>query len=517
MVRSAPKPLRERSERQRIPQDDRNLLECAEIMLQCIFTSHEELRSTPLFTPKNLMSLISSLQVLMDTAVAGEFTKDFPVKLPASLFRDILLDPHSGCLRQIMEKALLFVHTRLSDSSFGNLRRLELHTAKTQNESVDLLPELYKTSVEAGLWKPPLVFIAFRKENPDLAKMCATRIRELGGRVGTGAWTQCSHLLLDVRISDDNEIFTRKVRIPTNDGADRCLTHYWYFPDSFDSGVFSSALPKETTLENPPENQKPEDGVWRVGIEWLEVSHRYREWANELDFEVPNDLMSLEFHIPEISDEEKDRPGKPDRPPTKPDKSAKVEKNDSPIVEKTPRRATRSHGVDSEYSPSETSQVSINRTPSPERKRPAPPLSARNKRHRFEQSGSDNLVISIACTPLPKVATAALILGSPALPDELPPLPPWDNELVAKDWLCKQQAVALAALGDDGFRRGIAPRVRRGPGRPPKQETFVWFYEQQADFLAEINALLGRDTSQGLENFSSAIASVGGAAPARWE
>ncbi|KAH0488221.1 MAG: hypothetical protein KVP17_000032 [Porospora cf. gigantea B] len=76
MARSAPKPLRERSERQRIPQDDRNLLECAEIMLQCIFTSHEELRSTPLFTPKNLMSLISSVQVLMDTAVAGEFAKE---------------------------------------------------------------------------------------------------------------------------------------------------------------------------------------------------------------------------------------------------------------------------------------------------------------------------------------------------------------------------------------------------------------------------------------------------------
>lgn len=63
--------------------------------------------------------------------------------------------------------------------------------------------------------------------------------------------------------------------------------HWWYYPDSYDSWIPSSEVDGSEAEEQPPLK-----GPWHVQARFIVDLEKFNEWPNELDYEVPDDMIT---------------------------------------------------------------------------------------------------------------------------------------------------------------------------------------------------------------------------------
>jgi hypothetical protein len=68
---------------------------------------------------------------------------------------------------------------------------------------------------------------------------------------------------------------------------ERTLIHWIGYPDSYDTW-FDDIEQVQGTLSSNGAKQHNENQPWHVSSQWLQNSHKYNEWVNELEFQVDN-------------------------------------------------------------------------------------------------------------------------------------------------------------------------------------------------------------------------------------
>ena len=78
------------------------------------------------------------------------------------------------------------------------------------------------------------------------------------------------------------------------------LVHYWFYPDSYDVWVNAEEIESPPDFYSQQNNRPPHTGTWTVIAKWLFDLHKFNEYMNERDYEIPSLLQEKQYLKPKI-------------------------------------------------------------------------------------------------------------------------------------------------------------------------------------------------------------------------
>ncbi|KAJ1919565.1 SWI/SNF and RSC complex subunit Ssr2 [Mycoemilia scoparia] len=163
----------------------------------------------------------------------------------------------------------------------------------TEDEKIQPLRQHLIDKLKSGsdaAWKQPRLFFATTEpQHQDKVSSLKEQAKNLGAEIVELSESP-SHIIQYDQSKDGADVegeaneenkghvwFRTVYRIDNN-----VLVHWWYYPDSLDTWVAASGEYDTYPEPEPERNGKP----WVVSQKWLVDSAKYREWANEEDYEV---------------------------------------------------------------------------------------------------------------------------------------------------------------------------------------------------------------------------------------
>ncbi|EME31372.1 SWI/SNF related-matrix-associated actin-dependent regulator ofchromatin subfamily C [Galdieria sulphuraria] len=166
-------------------------------------------------------------------------------------------------------------------------RRLDALNPDRKEAVMNLLLDVEKNLRTTGILPPKKVFFS-RSVAPSLVPKLKSIVQRHGGLVVSSA-TSATHIIEpDVDIPTDSEDVSSEeyCRVLKREG-DKVFVHWWYYPDSYDSWIPASEVDGSEIDE-----QSPPKGPWHVQARFIIDLEKFNEWPNELDYEVPDDMIT---------------------------------------------------------------------------------------------------------------------------------------------------------------------------------------------------------------------------------
>lgn len=256
--------------------DHPKLIERFAPVAECIRRKGEEALGFPVadVTPRSLASLTAHLRLFTETALGRNSDKAARpmTKIPHKLF----LDYSAGGALEVM----LCTCLRFKESS--GLRRLDLQNADKRSFYLDLVKLVEKNLVRAKLlprfavYLSPAIPSSVREKLEGIIKVRADHVTTVDA---------ASHIVYadppgTTPAETDGTDYCRTIEL----APPLALVHWWYHPDSYDSWI------PVADVQGDPEAEDDSIGPLHVHIRWLEDTHEFNEWMNELDYDVAEDL-----------------------------------------------------------------------------------------------------------------------------------------------------------------------------------------------------------------------------------
>ena len=261
--------------------------------------SEQELGFNPSdVTSRSLALLTGNLRAFVENALGKEsdLSTRKITKFPHHLFFDY---SPTGSLYVILCACLNFKYLM-------GLRRFEFSNIDKRSTYLDLLERIEKSLKQAKLLPMVKVFFANNVLASELP-LLRTITQKRGAIVATAS--AATHIIYgdpsettEQETAGTDYLRTKEVK------GNSALVHWWYYPDSYDSWIESTAVDGKS---EPHEKHK---GPWHVQGRWLHDTDKFNEWMNEIDYEIPvEERMSVSLDMASMSEV--------GAPPTTPEKS----------------------------------------------------------------------------------------------------------------------------------------------------------------------------------------------------
>ncbi|GJQ10199.1 hypothetical protein GpartN1_g1990.t1 [Galdieria partita] len=198
-------------------------------------------------------------------------------KFPQQFFRDTRPE---GALCRILCLCFHFIEQQA-------WRRLDALNPDRKEAIMNLLLDVDKSLRTSGLYPPKKVFFS-RSVAPSLVPKLKSIVQRHGGIVVSSA-TSATHIIepdIDIPTDSEDPSSEEYCRVLKRQG-DKVFVHWWYYPDSYDSWIPSSEVDGSEAEEQPPPK-----GPWHVQTRFIIDLEKFNEWPNELDYEVPDDMIT---------------------------------------------------------------------------------------------------------------------------------------------------------------------------------------------------------------------------------
>jgi SWI/SNF related-matrix-associated actin-dependent regulator of chromatin subfamily C len=241
-------------------------------------------------SPRALSLLTANLlqfqeRVLGQNSVEPPEIRGLLTKLPHRLFQDY---SSQGSLRTILECCFRFRVAR-------GIRRFDLHKPDMTRAFLDMLVEVQGELIKRGQLRMPSFFFAPALPSEEVGRL--TTIAKKHGASVVSSPLEASHIVYPdppgtTEIETESEDYCVSLRRKGN----QILTHWWYFPDSYDSWIPAQEVEDpDGELHGDEENLSGviEGKKWHVQKRFLEDVEKFNEWGNENDYETIPDEDKL--------------------------------------------------------------------------------------------------------------------------------------------------------------------------------------------------------------------------------
>ncbi|KAK4534866.1 hypothetical protein CDCA_CDCA03G0891 [Cyanidium caldarium] len=242
-------------------------------------------------SPRALSQLTAQL-LLFQERVLGRDSTEAPelrsrlTKLPWRLFRDYSGD---GPLRTILETCFRY-------KAQHGIRRFDWHKPEHTGVYVDMLVEAQRALVQRG----QLHFARFYLAKSIPAQQ-ASRLRNTAERHGAqvvSSVAQATHVVYpDPPGTTEAETAHEDYCVSLRRKGNQVLTHWWYFPDSYDSWIPAQEVDDPDAAmggDSDSPSGVVEGKVWHVQQRFIEDVDKFNEWGNENDYDTIPDEQKIE-------------------------------------------------------------------------------------------------------------------------------------------------------------------------------------------------------------------------------
>jgi len=234
-------------------------------------------------SPRALSLLTGNLlqfqeRVLGRNSVEPPEIRGFMTKLPNRLFHDC--SAH-GSLRTILECCFRFRVAR-------GIRRFDLHKPDMTGVFLEMLQEVERELIKRKQLQMPRLFFAPALGSAEIDRLSAIA-RKHGASVVSSP-REATHIVYpDPPGTTEAETEAEDYCVSLKRKGNQVLTHWWYFPDSYDSWIPAQEVEDpDGELHGEEENLSGviEGKIWHVQKRFLEDCEKFNEWCNENDYEV---------------------------------------------------------------------------------------------------------------------------------------------------------------------------------------------------------------------------------------
>ncbi|KAK4531282.1 hypothetical protein CCYA_CCYA07G2139 [Cyanidiococcus yangmingshanensis] len=241
-------------------------------------------------SPRALSLLTGNLlqfqeRVLGQASVEPPEIRGLMTKLPHRLFQDY---SSQGSLRTILECCFRFRVTR-------GIRRFDLHKPDMTRVFLDMLIEVQRELISRGQLRMPQFFFVAALPPEEVARLTATA--EKHGASVVSSPLEATHIVYpDPPGTTEAETEGEDYCVSLKRKGNQILTHWWYFPDSYDSWIPAQEVEDpDGELHGDEENVSGviEGKKWHVQKRFLDDVEKFNEWGNENDYETIPDEEKL--------------------------------------------------------------------------------------------------------------------------------------------------------------------------------------------------------------------------------